>query len=67
MDPWAAYLLLRGMKTLDLRVKRQAETAMKLATYLKTVEGVEQVFYPGLEDHQIMPLRKNKCQDLVVC
>ncbi|RQW18214.1 cystathionine gamma-synthase family protein [Bacillus sp. C1-1] len=51
MDPWAAYLLLRGMKTLDLRVKRQAETAMKLATYLKTVEGVEQVFYPGLEDH----------------
>lgn len=51
MDPWAAYLLLRGMKTLDLRVKRQAENAMKLATFLKKVEGVEQVFYPGLEDH----------------
>lgn len=51
MDPWAAYLLLRGMKTLDLRVKRQAENAMKLATYLKTVEGVEAVFYPGLTDH----------------
>ncbi|MFS0788749.1 cystathionine gamma-synthase family protein [Shouchella sp. 1P09AA] len=51
MDPWAAYLLLRGMKTLDLRVKRQAENAMKLATFLKEVEGVEQVFYPGLEDH----------------
>ncbi len=44
MDPWAAYLLLRGMKTLDLRVKRQAENAMKLATYLQKVEHVEAVF-----------------------
>lgn len=51
MDPWAAYLLLRGMKTLDLRVKRQAENAMKLATYLQKVEHVEAVFYPGLVDH----------------
>ncbi|WP_059105614.1 cystathionine gamma-synthase family protein [Shouchella shacheensis] len=51
MDPWAAYLLLRGMKTLDLRVKRQAENAQKLAEYLQTVDGVESVFYPGLPTH----------------
>lgn len=51
MDPWAAYLILRGMKTLELRVKRQAENAQKLAAYLQTVEEVETVFYPGLVDH----------------
>ncbi|GIN10083.1 MULTISPECIES: cystathionine gamma-synthase family protein [Shouchella] len=51
MDPWAAYLILRGMKTLELRVKRQAENAEKLAAYLQTVEEVETVFYPGLIDH----------------
>ena len=51
MDPWAAYLLLRGMKTLDLRVKRQAENAMKLAKFLETSDLVESVFYPGLSTH----------------
>ncbi|MDQ0206715.1 cystathionine gamma-synthase family protein [Alkalicoccobacillus murimartini] len=51
MDPWAAYLLLRGMKTLDLRVKRQAENAMKLAQFLQTSDLVEGVFYPGLSTH----------------
>lgn len=51
MDPWAAYLLLRGMKTLELRIQRQQENAMKLATYLQTNEVVELVYYPGLEDH----------------
>lgn len=51
MDPWAAYLLLRGMKTLELRIARQQENAMKLANYLKTEEMVEGVYYPGLPEH----------------
>lgn len=51
MDPFAAYLLLRGMKTLDLRVKRQAENAMKLAQHLQRKELVDEVFYPGLPTH----------------
>lgn len=51
MDPFAAYLLLRGMKTLDLRVKRQAENAMKLAQYLQKTDLVDEVFYPGLPTH----------------
>ncbi|WP_017729415.1 cystathionine gamma-synthase family protein [Halalkalibacterium ligniniphilum] len=51
MDPWAAYLILRGMKTLHLRIERQASNAMKLANYLQTEEMVEAVFYPGLETH----------------
>lgn len=51
LDPMAAYLLLRGMKTLKLRVDKQSENAMAVANYLKTVDIVESVFYPGLEDH----------------
>ncbi|PKR78423.1 cystathionine gamma-synthase [Halalkalibacillus sediminis] len=51
LDPMAAYLLLRGMKTLKLRVERQNENAQRIAEYLKTVSWVDDVFYPGLEDH----------------
>lgn len=52
MDPMSAYLLLRGMKTLKLRVDKQSENAMKVAEHLKTFDGVESVFYPGLPEHQ---------------
>lgn len=51
MDPMAAYLILRGMKTLHLRVRQQSENAMALAKYLQTKEIVEGVYYPGLETH----------------
>ena len=51
LDPMAAYLLLRGMKTLDLRIQRQNSNAMTVALYLENHPAVEQVFYPGLESH----------------
>lgn len=51
MDPWSAYLILRGMKTLKLRVQQQAKSAMEIARYLQTQELVEAVYYPGLETH----------------
>ncbi|GAK11157.1 cystathionine gamma-synthase [Geomicrobium sp. JCM 19039] len=51
MDPMAAYLLIRGMKTLHLRVWKQTENAGKLAEYLKAHPLVESVYYPGLTDH----------------
>lgn len=51
LDPWAAYLLLRGMKTLKLRVEQQTKNAMEIAKYLEKQELVEAVFYPGLETH----------------
>ncbi|MFZ0370259.1 MAG: cystathionine gamma-synthase family protein [Halobacillus sp.] len=51
MDPMAAYLILRGMKTLKLRVDQQNKNAASIAEYLKTFDMVEAVFYPGLEDH----------------
>ena len=51
LHPMAAYLLLRGMKTLDLRIRQQNSNAMKVAQFLEDHPAVEQVFYPGLESH----------------
>lgn len=51
MHPMAAYLMIRGMKTLKLRVEKQNENAMEIAKFLEGHPGVERVFYPGLEKH----------------
>jgi cystathionine gamma-synthase len=51
LDPFAAYLLLRGLKTLQIRVERQNASAMKIARYLEKHPAVERVFYPGLRSH----------------
>lgn len=51
LDPMAAYLLLRGMKTLKLRIDQQNKNAQEIAEYLQTFEAVEDVFYPGLKTH----------------
>ena len=52
LDPHAAYLVLRGMKTLSLRVARHNENAMRLATLLEGHPKVAKVHYPGLESHR---------------
>jgi cystathionine gamma-synthase len=52
LDPMAAYLLLRGMKTLHLRIRQQNESALEIARFLEEHPLVEQVFYPGLESHE---------------
>lgn len=51
MDPHAAYLLLRGMKTLALRVERQNESALRIAEFLAQHSKVRSVNYPFLKDH----------------
>ena len=51
LDPMAAYLLLRGMKTLHLRVGRQNESALAIARHLEKHPAVSRVFYPGLISH----------------
>ena len=51
LAPNEAYLLARGLKTLPLRMERHCDNAMKIARHLKSNPYVEQVFYPGLEDH----------------
>jgi cystathionine gamma-synthase len=51
LDPHAAYLLLRGIKTLALRVERQNRTALQVAQWLESQRQVRRVFYPGLPSH----------------
>ncbi|HEX9442422.1 MAG TPA: cystathionine gamma-synthase family protein [Roseiflexaceae bacterium] len=52
LDPMAAYLLLRGMKTLALRIRQQNASALQIAHFLLSHPAVAQVFYPGLETHE---------------
>lgn len=51
LDPMAAFLLLRGLKTLHLRISRQNESALRIARWLQDHPAVTAVFYPGLETH----------------
>ncbi len=51
LDPYAAYALGRGLKTLEVRVERQNATALALARWLSRSRGVRAVHYPGLETH----------------
>lgn len=51
MDPMTAFLVARGLKTLDLRVREQSATAMKLAVWLEQHPRVKRVLYPGLPTH----------------
>ena len=56
LDPNAAYLMIRGMKTLQLRVERACSNAFAIAEFLKAHSRVEQVYYPGLmecEGHEV--------------
>jgi methionine-gamma-lyase len=60
MDPEAAYLLIRGMKTLSVRMQRQCENAMKIAKYLAKHPKVAKVHYPGLTSHPDHKLAKRQ-------
>jgi cystathionine beta-lyase/cystathionine gamma-synthase len=50
-DPFACWLLERGLKTLDVRVKRQNENAMRIAEWCSTRSEFAKVHYPGLPSH----------------
>ena len=50
-DPFACWLLERGLKTLDVRVKRQNESAMRIAEWCSTRSEIAKVHYPGLPSH----------------
>jgi methionine-gamma-lyase len=60
MDPEAAYLLNRGIKTLGLRVRKQCENAMAVAKFLEKHPKVARVFYPGLPSHPDYKLAKRQ-------
>jgi cystathionine gamma-synthase len=60
LHPMAAYLLLRGMKTLHLRIRQQNESALEIAQYLEAHPSIERVFYPGLESHEHHDIAKRQ-------
>jgi len=60
MDPHQSWLVLRGMRTLSLRVQRGEENAHKLAEYLESHPKIEWVRYPGLKSHPQHDLAKRQ-------
>ncbi|PSR32495.1 MAG: cystathionine gamma-synthase [Sulfobacillus benefaciens] len=63
LHPMSAYLLLRGMKTLHLRVRQQSASALKIASMLANHPAIDQVFYPGLPDHENHAIAKKQMRD----
>jgi len=51
LGPWDSWLMLRGLKTLSLRMERQQENAHKIGQWLKKHPRVSRVLYPGLSEH----------------
>jgi cystathionine gamma-lyase len=51
LSPFDSFLVARGLKTLELRVRHQTATALRLAEYLQQHPNVARVLYPGLPDH----------------
>jgi len=62
LSPWDAWLLLRGVKTLHLRVQRAQENAMTLARFLSSHPFVRKVFYPGLAGHPRAALHASQAE-----
>ena len=60
LSPFDAWLLLRGLRTLGLRVERHNQNALALARYLESHPSIEQVYYPGLESHPQHELAKSQ-------
>ncbi|MFW5781051.1 MAG: trans-sulfuration enzyme family protein [Bacteroidota bacterium] len=60
MDPHQAFMVLRGVKTLGLRVEKSQETAREVADYLSKHPKIEWVKYPGLESHPQFKLAKSQ-------
>ncbi len=52
LSPFDSWLLLRGIKTLGIRMERQQENAFKIAAWLKANNKIAEVYYPGLASHE---------------
>jgi len=63
LDPGCAYLLLRGLKTLQVRVERACRNATQIAEALRRHPKVAHVYYPGLPDHEAHELARRQMKD----
>jgi cystathionine gamma-lyase len=60
LSPFDSFLALRGVKTLDVRLERHCNSAMKIAAWLEKHPKIEKVFYPGLPSHPQHALAKKQ-------
>ncbi|MBF8435482.1 aminotransferase class V-fold PLP-dependent enzyme [Halanaerobiaceae bacterium Z-7014] len=60
ISPFDAWVVMQGMKTLELRMERHCENGMKVAEYLNDHPAVEKVYYPGLPEHPQHELAKKQ-------
>lgn len=61
--PMDSFLVLRGIKTLHLRVQRHCENGRKVAEFLKSHPKVDQVYWPGFEEHKNHEIAKSQMKD----
>jgi cystathionine gamma-synthase len=60
-DPHAAYLLIRGIKTLAVRMRRHNESSLRIARFLEQHPGIERVYHPGLPSHPDHAVARRLC------
>ena len=68
LAPFDCWLILRGMKTLGIRMERSQENAIRIAEWLKTQNIVRKVYYPGLPEHpgyEIMKKQARGCGSMI--
>ena len=63
LSPFNAWVLLKGLETLDIRVERHCRNAVDVASYLETHKSIEKVIYPGLESHPQHDLAMSQMSD----
>ena len=64
LGPWDCFLTIRGIETLDIRYRKQCENAYKIAYFLATHEAVDEVYFPGLENHKNHEIAKQQQRGL---
>ncbi len=62
LAPFDCWLILRGMKTLGIRMERSQENAIRIAEWLKTQRIVQKVYYPGLPEHPGYEIMKKQAR-----
>lgn len=63
LGPFDSFLLIRGIKTLGVRLDRHTENALKIAKWLTTLDSVKKVYYPGLETAQGYEINKKQAKN----
>ena len=63
MDPFCAFLILRGLKTLEIRMQKHCANAKAVAEFLYDHPAVEKVYYPGLIDHPGHDIARRQMRD----